>query len=339
MAAARWQVGAVALVVAATTTQCAAPTEAPKPPPRIAVEPATVDFGTVEAGTPLTHLFSLHNAGGSDLRIDNVKSPCGCTTVMRPVGAIPPGGAASLQAKCEPTRALGPRMLTVTVYSNDPAQPMTALSLTSNVTADVAADPPEVYVGRVHRGERLDVPLRIVTGRGRPPVGLRLSNPDGAVLHASMPGPTPGESDRAVGLAIRSTAPLGRFAETVRVDTNNTRYPTVSAQVTGIVDGDLTPAPRELRFGAVARGEAAFREVLLRNHGETPARVVGAVVWPQIARAQIQTVEDGREYRVRVSLYGSLSAGRAQANLKVQTNRPEQPEILVPLSVTIREKK
>lgn len=340
MRIARWHGRrAVLLLVGVAAAHCAAPSETPRQPPKIAVDGPTHDFGTVEQGSVLGHTFTLHNAGGSDLHVDNVKSACGCTTVVRPVEPIAPGGAATVQAKCEVAKAFGPRTLTIMVYSNDPAQPTTALTLRAEVVADVAADPPEVYVGRARRGQQLDVPLRVLTRPGGPTIGLRLSKPDGAVLRASMPGPTPGQTERSVSLAIQATAPLGRFTEPVVIDTSSATYPKVSAQVTGIVDGDLTALPRELRFGAVPRGDAPTRDVVLRNYGDVPARVIGAAPTQPVARVQIDAVQEGREYHVHVSLYGGLPPGRIQTQLRIQTNRPEQPEIVIPMSAVIREKK
>jgi len=226
----------------------------------------------------------------------------------------------------------------VTVYSNDPAQLTTTLTLAGEIDADVAADPPDLYVGRARRGEQLDAPLRITTGRSRS-VGLRIPKPDGAVLHASMPAPTPGETGRSVSLTIRPNAPIGPFTEPVVVDTTSTKSPRVTVRVTGIVDGDLAAVPRELRFGAVTRGDSTSREVIVRNRGDVPARVIGAAFSEPVARAQIETVQDGREYRVLVSLYSTLLPGRVQTQLKIQTNRPEQAEIVLPVTATVREKK
>jgi hypothetical protein len=110
-------------------------------------------------------------------------------------------------------------------------------------------------------------------------------------------------------------------------------------RVTGVVDGDLIPAPRELRFGSLTAGTGASRQVVLRNHGEAPARVIGATLLPPVARAQIETVQDGREYRVLVQLSAILPLGRVQAQLRIETNRPEQPLLIIPVSATIREKK
>jgi len=331
-------VRAAALVLAGVTASCGAPTESPKAPPRVVFDSTSNDFGPVEQGRTLSHRFTLRNAGGSALRVDGVKSACDCRAEVNPTGLIAPGQIGSVLASCDTARMFGTGGRSVTVYTNDPVQPTTELSLSANVTADVAADPPEVYVGHAQRGQQLDVPLRIVTARESTSVGLRLAKPDGAVLHVSMPGPAD-QSGRPVRLAIRPNAPLGRFTETVTLDTSSARQPTVSVTVIGFVDGDLAPWPRAVRFGVVARNESAARDVIVRNHGDVPARIVGASLRPEVARAAIETVEDGREYRVRLNLSDSLAPGRVNAQLTIQTNRPDQAEIVLPVSATIREKR
>jgi len=305
-------VRAAALVLAGVTASCGAPTESPKAPPRVVFDSTSNDFGPVEQGRTLSHRFTLRNAGGSALRVDGVKSACDCRAEVNPTGLIAPGQIGSVLASCDTARMFGTGGRSVTVYTNDPVQPTTELSLSANVTADVAADPPEVYVGHAQRGQQLDVPLRIVTARESTSVGLRLAKPDGAVLHVSMPGPAD-QSGRPVRLAIRPNAPLGRFTETVTLDTSSARQPTVSVTVIGFV--------------------------IVRNHGDVPARIVGASLRPEVARAAIETVEDGREYRVRLNLSDSLAPGRVNAQLTIQTNRPDQAEIVLPVSATIREKR
>ena len=54
----------------------------------------------------------------------------------------------------------------------------------------------------------------------------------------------------------------------------------------------------------------------------------------EVAVARIDTVRDGHEYRVTVTLRGTIPPGRVQANLELHTDHPEQPVVSVPISVT-----
>ena len=51
-------------------------------PPRIAFTETVFDFGKVEQGDQVNHLFRFTNQGGRDLRIESVKTSCGCTAAV-----------------------------------------------------------------------------------------------------------------------------------------------------------------------------------------------------------------------------------------------------------------
>ena len=62
-----WAVGAVA--------QSAAPAKE-----TISLKQTSHDFGKIQQGRPVTHVFEVTNIGDDLLRIENVQASCGCTT-------------------------------------------------------------------------------------------------------------------------------------------------------------------------------------------------------------------------------------------------------------------
>ncbi|MFC7357120.1 DUF1573 domain-containing protein [Jejudonia soesokkakensis] len=57
------------------------------------------DFGTIEQGTNVEHLFTFTNTGEAPLVIVDAKSSCGCTVPSFPKEAIAPGGKGELLVK------------------------------------------------------------------------------------------------------------------------------------------------------------------------------------------------------------------------------------------------
>src|SRR5580692_606540 len=49
------------------------------------------DFGKVKQGTPVTHDFAFTNISNSPVIIESAVPSCGCTTPVKPEGAIPQG--------------------------------------------------------------------------------------------------------------------------------------------------------------------------------------------------------------------------------------------------------
>jgi len=231
--------GAVALVTALFAAACNPTSPAPQRPPRIVFQETARDFGHAKQGTTVTQVYTFRNAGGLDLAIDNTRPSCQCTAVITSPRVVPPGGEGTIQATLDTSDDFGPTTRTITVYSNDPAQPVTTLTLSGHVDAEVAADPPQLYVGHVSRGQAAPNEVRLLgavaTGADAP------IETSGNVLTASVHDATSGTGER-LHVTIKSSAPLGRFAEKVSVRTGSRRRPVLAISVTGIVDAEAPAA-------------------------------------------------------------------------------------------------
>jgi hypothetical protein len=118
-------------------------------PPRLTFPEAVFDFGKVEQGEQVSHTFRLTNQGGQELRIESVKTSCGCTAAVTSSDVIPPGQEGAISATFDTSRYSGEKTKSISVYSNDPAQPMTTLTLQGEILVEVEVDPPQLYFGRV----------------------------------------------------------------------------------------------------------------------------------------------------------------------------------------------
>jgi len=220
----------LALCVSACT-----PSPAPSPPPKVVFQETRRDFGRVEQGTQLAHTYLLRNAGGMPLSIDNVRASCKCTAAVTSGRVIAPGGTGIIEVTFDTTRAFGRRTRTVTVYTNDPVQPVSALTLSGRVDADVAAEPAQLYTGRVRPGQTLNSPVRVVAADAAS-VATGPIETNGSVIAAALDDAPPGTTERQVRLTVRRAAPLGPFKESVVVHTASRRRPLVTIPITGIVD-------------------------------------------------------------------------------------------------------
>jgi uncharacterized protein DUF1573 len=194
------------------------------------------DFGDVEQGARVAHTYTFRNDGGLDLTIDNVRAFCGCTAAVASARVVSPGGAGRIEVTFDTARDFGRTPRSITVYTNDPLQPVTTLALVGNVDADVAVDPVDLYVGHLRRGEAARNSARVLAPHGAVAVGPVEAH--GRVIEAALREPAAGAAARLVRIAIQKDAPVGRFKEDVVVHTNSPRRPLVTLAVTGVVDGD-----------------------------------------------------------------------------------------------------
>jgi hypothetical protein len=231
-------------VVCAVATAGCSPrgaSERPQQPPRIVFLDPTHDFGHVSQGTAVTHAFVFRNVGGLDLTIENVRASCGCTAAVTSGRVIPPGGTASIETTYDTTRDFGRKTWSVTVYANDPSRPVTTLALVGQIDAEAAADPPQLYVGHLARGQTARNEVRLLAARSvtlGPIVGT------GKVVEASTHPARQDARDTRLAVAIKPNAPAGRFNELISVRTSSPRQPIMTIPVIGIVDSEA-PAPGE----------------------------------------------------------------------------------------------
>jgi hypothetical protein len=76
--------------------------------PRAVVEAPVHDFGQVERGVPIDHVFKVKNTGTGWMRIDHVKGTCACTVGTATGEPIPPGGEAWVTMRLETDKLAGP---------------------------------------------------------------------------------------------------------------------------------------------------------------------------------------------------------------------------------------
>jgi len=85
--------------------------------PKIEFEESEFDFGTIEQGTAVEHIFKFKNTGEAPLVIVDAKSSCGCTVPEKPEGPIAPGETGELLVKFNGS-GKGQVNKTVTVTAN-----------------------------------------------------------------------------------------------------------------------------------------------------------------------------------------------------------------------------
>jgi len=67
--------------------------------PKMEFAEKNYDFGTIDQGTKVEHIFKFKNTGDAPLVIVNAKSSCGCTVPTYPKTPIAPGETAELLVK------------------------------------------------------------------------------------------------------------------------------------------------------------------------------------------------------------------------------------------------
>lgn len=82
------------------------------------VDKSNYEFGFIDEGTKITHVYSIKNTGGTDLYINDVKPSCNCTVPDFSIESVPPGGSTTVKLVFDSNGKVGTQRKTATVMTN-----------------------------------------------------------------------------------------------------------------------------------------------------------------------------------------------------------------------------
>jgi uncharacterized protein DUF1573 len=194
---------------------CLAAATAAAAGPRLVASAASFDFGSIERGTPVDHVFRVRNEGDAPASILGIDRSCACTVGAASAPTVAPGQDLWVSVGLDTDRLAGHVVKAVTLRSADPGAAAIRLVVQGTVLSDLLADPPTLYVGEVWRGSEAARTASVRSGR-----------PAGAVrvlaVRARGPFVVPRVIDDGAGglrIAVRvaDDAPAGRFRDEIVV--------------------------------------------------------------------------------------------------------------------------
>ena len=151
----------------ASNPQSALPAPA-KGSPGIRFEATTYDYGAVDEGTNVDHVFRLTNVGDVDLVIGKVTTSCGCTAALASANLIAPGGSGEIKVSFRTQGYKGKVTRYIYVESNDPAAAKVTLQMAGTVKREIDTDQSYVFFTSVNQGETPTKSVRIFSTTGKP---------------------------------------------------------------------------------------------------------------------------------------------------------------------------
>lgn len=128
---------------------------------RIEVENQTLRFGTVAQGEKVEQVFRFTNTGDALLKIEKVRSSCGCTAALLANRELQPEETGELLATFDSTRFQGPVVKTIYLYTNDPLQKVVQFHLRGEVRREVVVTPSRLALESINAGEELSARLEV----------------------------------------------------------------------------------------------------------------------------------------------------------------------------------
>lgn len=263
---------------------------------------------------------------------------------------IPPGGQGQVTAAIDTTRFKGPISKSVTIYTNDPANERSILSLKADILVAIDVRPRDRVLLRGKASEIEPTVLQLVASDGRAFDVLEVQKRSEDLEVSIVPAPQPagekapkkakvnaqavasGHSAYEMTVKVSPTAKPGRLTDRIRLTTTHPKMTSLDVTVSGKIDGDVTVQPERLFFLSSRGGTAAQRqELTVAKSAKGGLEVKSVVTTDATFRARIIPVVEGQEYKIEVVRTADAIGTQSQAQLVIETNDPVQPRIQVPL--------
>lgn len=128
----------------------------------IQFEERIFDFGAVYEGDKIIHIYKFKNAGQGVLKIEKVRSSCGCTAVNLTSKEVEPGEFGEIKTTFNSKNYKGRITKRIYVHSNDPDEHIVTLTITGIVKVDGVVNPNGLNFGEIYEGESVSQKLKVL---------------------------------------------------------------------------------------------------------------------------------------------------------------------------------
>jgi hypothetical protein len=347
-----------------------APSAGPRQPaPKLEVENAKYDFGSMDIDEKASHVFRVRNQGDVLLTIKEDGTSCGCVVSEVDPAEIIPGQSSKITIKWKSRQRLGQFTETASFTTNDPAKPEFTLTITGQVTARIRVVPPELVLNGISANETSAGQVRLLCYQDEPwqILGHQWEGANASSFQATIeplsdeqlkeePG---AKSGYLIRVGVKPGLPYGLFKQTIRLRTDLKYRPEIIVPVEGSVASDVSIAGADwdrehgvLNLGTVNSREAVRRRVLLVARG--PYRKQLKFVPREnpdlpfkLSIGQTTEINNGKVTQTPLTIEiprGARSADYMSDNpsdwgkITIETTHPQVPEVQIPVRFAVEDK-
>jgi len=305
--------------------------------PRLVIVERAIDFGTIPPYEVSAREVVARNAGDAPLVLRRLRATLEVARARAQADTIAPGSETRILVALkpiEPTPTTRDTIDTKVLFdTNDPAAATVVLLVHAIVAPRFEADLSTREAGsfRASAAPSFDIPIRF-----RADGGLRFQSVGAIpafVRVAARPGADSLETIVTVGFAPE--APRGPFEGQVIVAVRGERADTLRVGLLGEVVGRWRVAPfpfNTARYKFTRRQPPVIR---CDRTVEKPARIVSATTDLAGYEVKVETVTEGRAYRIYVVSNSDWKPGRWNGTIRITTDDPNERVISVPASFLV----
>ena len=309
--------------------------------PKASVAEPIKDMGVVPKGDKIAHDFEIRNEGTAPLEISEVRPACGCT-VAKFDRTIAPGQTGKVSLEIDTATFNGPVSKGVTVFTSDPATPQIELTVRADVEPFIAVKPGYArYITVQGEKEKGHIVQTLWAPDGAPLEVVKVESPypflktevHEATAEERMTD-APGRQWKIDMTLDHDAAPVGALAGFLLVHVNHPKQKLVQIPISGFVRPVITVTPPTANFGSVELKEPMKAVLNIRSFSTEPIRITSIDAGAGV-EAQLESVQEGREYQVRLTLKPEIGKGPINHKITIHTDSPKKPVIEVDLVGTV----
>jgi len=128
----------------------------------------------------------------------------------------------------------------------------------------------------------------------------------------------------------------GAVDQVARVYFTDKTRPPVPLRLRGTVVWPVEFTPQNHAYFFTVKGERAQQEIVLQNNEPQPLKILSVASTNPVFRAGIQTLEDGRRYKLTVTLDTAVPVGKHDARITLTTNNPKYTTLPIQAFAQVR---
>jgi hypothetical protein len=301
----------------------------------VRVPQSEIDLGRIYRDEPQKIVFTLLNVSDDTLYILDIEPSCDCTTAQIVPDPIPPRGEGQVLTFFDPMGYEGRGRIEeyVRLNTSDLTDPEIMLVYWVEVAVGPEPEPRALKFGRICRGESDTMNVRLSPG---PEEDLKVLDAysDTACVVVEWAG-TDREGRRDFKVIVANDEACGRVASFVTFVTSDTLRPNIRIPVTVSLISRIVADPDLIAFGPTLPGAYVSQGASIYSREELRfeiARVLSTVpdLEPEIERLAADS------FNLRLRVKEDASAGRVSGEIRLETDCPDEPPVVVQVTGYIR---